>query len=281
MYASGTTGAQSVSGWATAISTGPSDESTQTVTFAVTVQSGSGIFTGTPTIAANGTLSFTLNGTTGLAVLNVRLADSGGTANGGVNQSAIQTFTINAGGVNSPPSFTKGADVTVLEDSGAATYNAWATSISPGPVADAAQTVSFNATATNTSLFSAQPTVSSSGVLSFTPAANQFGSTTVSVTAVDNGGTAGGGSNSSAAQTFTITITAVNDAPTLSIPSPSVAGGENGGPRSIAGFASAAAGPNETGQTPFTYTVAQTSGSATLFSAANGGVAPAISRPEC
>ncbi|HYR29854.1 MAG TPA: hypothetical protein VEU30_15395, partial [Thermoanaerobaculia bacterium] len=275
-YAGGT-GSQSVPGWATAISSGPSDESAQTLTFSVTVRSGASIFTGTPSLASNGTLTLPLNGTTGLAVLDVRLSDNGGTANGGSNQSAIQTFTVNVGNVNSPPSFTKGVDVTVLEDSGLATYAGWATSISPGPVSDAGQIVTFNVTAANPALFATQPAVSTAGELTFTPAANQFGSTTVTVTAVDDGPGTGGGVNTSDPQTFTITLTAVNDAPALSIPSPSVSGGENGGPRSLSGFAAAAAGPNETGQTPFTYTVTQTGGSATLFATANGGVAPAIS----
>ncbi|MBV9493773.1 MAG: tandem-95 repeat protein, partial [Acidobacteria bacterium] len=276
-YASGTSGLQTVAGWATGISAGPSDESAQTLTFSVTVRSGSSIFTGTPALASNGTLTFTLNGTTGLAVIDVRLADSGGTANGGVNQSAIQTFTINAGNVNTPPSFVKGSDITVLEDSGPATYPGWATAISPGSASESSQTVSFTVTASTPSLFSTQPTVDASGTLTFVPAANQFGSTTVTVRAVDNGGTAGGGVNTSDPQTFTLTITGVNDAPTLSIPSPSVTGGENGGPRSIANFAVTTAGPSETGQTPFTYTVVQTGGSATLFDSANGGAAPSIS----
>ncbi|MGN6187148.1 MAG: beta strand repeat-containing protein, partial [Thermoanaerobaculia bacterium] len=275
-YGAGTTGLQTVSGWATSISAGPADESAQTLTFSVALR-GASIFTGTPAIASNGTFTFTLNGTTGLAYLDVRLSDNGGTANGGVNQSAIQTFTINAGNVNSPPSFVKGSNITVLEDSGLATYGGWATAISPGPAADAGQTIAFTVVAATPALFSTQPTVNAAGDLSFVPAANQFGTTNVTVQAIDDGGTTGGGVNASDIQTFTITITGVNDAPTLSIPSASVSGGENGGLRSIANFAVATAGPNETGQTPFTYTVVQTGGSASLFDTGNGGVAPAIS----
>ena len=45
--------------------------------------------------------------------------DNGGTANGGVDASPTQTFTITVTSVNDAPSFTKGADVTVLENSGA------------------------------------------------------------------------------------------------------------------------------------------------------------------
>ena len=48
------------------------------------------------------------------------LHDNGGTANGGVDTSATQTFTITVTAVNDAPSFTKGADQTVAEDAGAA-----------------------------------------------------------------------------------------------------------------------------------------------------------------
>src|SRR5205085_5287034 len=65
----------------------------------------------------------------------------------------------------------------------------------------------------NHALFSAQPTIDGSGNLSYTLTANANGSATVTVQAHDDGGTANGGSNTSAAQTFTITATPVNDAP--------------------------------------------------------------------
>ena len=42
----------------------------------------------------------------------------------------------------------------------------------------------------------------------------------MSVRIHDNGGTANGGVDTSAAQTFTITVTAVNDAPVNSVPGP-------------------------------------------------------------
>jgi hypothetical protein len=54
------------------------------------------------------------------------------------------------------------------------------------------------------------------GTLTYTPAANANGSATVTVTLFDDGGTANGGSDTSAPQTFTITVNPVNDRPTLS-----------------------------------------------------------------
>jgi hypothetical protein len=54
----------------------------------------------------------------------------------------------------------------------------------------------------------------STGSISYTPVANQSGSAVITVTVMDNGGTAGGGVNSFA-RTFTVNVTAVNDPPTL------------------------------------------------------------------
>jgi hypothetical protein len=57
--------------------------------------------------------------------------------------------------------------------------------------------------------------VSPTGTLTYTPAADANGATTVSVTAQDDGGTANGGSDASASQVFTITLVPVNDAPSF------------------------------------------------------------------
>ena len=123
-------------------------------------------------------------------------------------------FTITVTPVNDVPSFTKGANQTVNEDVTAQSVASWATAISAGPN-DSGQTLTFTCTAANSALFSAQPAISTAGVLTYTPAANAYGSSTVSVTLKDNGGVANGGVDTSAAQVFTITVTPVNDAPTL------------------------------------------------------------------
>src|SRR5205085_883269 len=110
-------------------------------------------------------------------------------------------------------SFTKGADQTVVEDDGAQTVSGWATAISAGPPNEATQTVNFIVSNNNGGLFSVPPAVSTTGTLTYTPAANANGSAIVTVQIHDNGGTASGGVDTSTAQTFTITVTAVNDAP--------------------------------------------------------------------
>ncbi|MCA9217763.1 MAG: hypothetical protein KDB27_32060, partial [Planctomycetales bacterium] len=117
------------------------------------------------------------------------------------------------GTANVAPSFTTGADQVVAEDSGPQTVMAWATNISPGPASESSQLVDFIVSNDNTALFAAQPTISSDGTLTYTPAADAFGLATVSVLLHDDGGTASGGSDTSAPQLFTISISPVNDAP--------------------------------------------------------------------
>ena len=86
----------------------------------------------------------------------------------------------------------------------------------PGPANEAGQALNFIVSNNNNALFSVQPAVAANGTLTYTPAANANGSATVTVQVHDNGGVANGGVDTSAAQTFTITVTAVNDLPTIS-----------------------------------------------------------------
>jgi hypothetical protein len=117
--------------------------------------------------------------------------------------------------VNDAPTFTKGANQTVNEDAEAQTVSGWATGKSAGPSDESGQELTYSTSNTNNALFSIQPSVASNGTLTYTPAANKSGSATVTVTLTDNGGTANGGVNQSS-QTFTITVSPVNDTPTAS-----------------------------------------------------------------
>ena len=108
-----------------------------------------------------------------------------------------------------------GADQTVNEDSGVQTAAGWATALSTGPADEAGQSTSFTVTNNNNALFLVQPSVISNGTISYTPAANANGVATVTVYIKDNGGIANGGAGTSAVQTFTITVTVVNDAPSF------------------------------------------------------------------
>jgi uncharacterized repeat protein (TIGR01451 family) len=81
--------------------------------------------------------------------------------------------------------------------------------------------LSITATSDNTGLIP-NPTVSYTspnaiGTLSFMPVPNQTGSAIITVTLTDNGGTANGGVNT-IVRTFTVTVSAVNDAPVNIVP---------------------------------------------------------------
>src|SRR5439155_1211448 len=145
----------------------------------------------------------------GTANITVTVNRTGGPEN--------KTFLLTVTPVNDAPTFTVGPDQTINEDAGAQTVNAWATNISAGAPDESAQTLTFQiAGNTNPSLFSVQPSINSgSGNVNFTSATNASGSATITVNLKDNGGTANGGVDTSAPQTFTITVNAVNDAPTF------------------------------------------------------------------
>jgi CSLREA domain-containing protein len=121
--------------------------------------------------------------------------------------SAAATVTINVTAVNDAPSFTKGPDVTVTAAAGP--YSAaWATAISAGPANESGQGLTFLVTGnTNPGLFSAAPAIAANGTLTFTPAPNANGQATITVVLKDNAGTANGGQDTSAPQSFTITVT--------------------------------------------------------------------------
>jgi hypothetical protein len=83
-----------VAGWATGISAGPADEAGQRLGFVVETTN-AGLFAMAPAIAPNGTLTYAPRKVArGMATVTVRLRDDGGTANGAMDTSASQAFTI-------------------------------------------------------------------------------------------------------------------------------------------------------------------------------------------
>src|SRR5206468_94130 len=119
----------------------------------------------------------------------------------------ISSFTLTVNSVNDPAGFTIGPNSTITEDSGPILLTGWATNISTGPANESSQAVTFLITGnTNPGLFSAGPAVASSGTLSFTPAPDANGSADITIVAQDNGGTASGGADTSAPQSFHIEV---------------------------------------------------------------------------
>jgi hypothetical protein len=236
-------GAQTIGGWATAISPGPADEAGQSVTFTASADD-PGLFAAQPAVAADGTLTFTPAADTyGVATVTVVAHDDGGTANGGTDASAPRTFTITIEPVNDAPSFTAGGDQTMLEDGGAKSISGWATAVSPGPANEGSQSVTFTAVANNVGLFAVPPAVATNGTLTYTPAPDANGVATVTVVAHDNGGTANGGVDDSPPRTFTVTVAAVNDAPSFNA-GPDQTAVSLLGPQTVPGWATAImAGP--------------------------------------
>ena len=199
-------GANSVTAFAT-FSPGPANEAAQTLIAYTLSNTSNALFSAQPAIDNLGRLTFTpATNANGSATVTVVAHDNGGTVNGGVDKTT-NTFTITVTPVNDAPSFTKGSDQVVLANAGAQTVPAWATAISAGPANESAQLLNFLVTNTSNSLFSAQPALAPNGTLTFTPATNALGTATVTVRLHDDGGTLNGGVDTSAPQTFTITIT--------------------------------------------------------------------------
>ncbi len=192
-------------------------------------------------------------------------AASGATFNltiGGVDTSVAQTFTLTVKFVNEPPSFSlptpPPATVTVLQDAGPQTVHNFATNILPGPgPAEAGLTVSFIVTNVSytdpyfTTLFSAGPAISPTGTLTFTTAPFANGSATITVVAMNNGVTTNGGVATSAAQTFVIDVTPVNDPPTFALEGNSLSVPMDSGLQTVSPWATniSAGPPDQVGQT--------------------------------
>lgn len=143
-------------------------------------------------------------------------------------------FGDTASVANVAPSFVKGENQVLAEDSGTQTVTGWATDISPGAPGESGQVVNFVVTSDNPGLFSTSPQISPDGTLTFTSALNASGIAVVTVTLHDDGGTLDGGIDASSPQEFTITVMPVNDAPTdISLSNSSVA--ENAGAGALVG----------------------------------------------
>ncbi len=201
-------GAYAHAGWALTLSAGNVWEAAQPVAFVLT-NSNPALFASAPTVSTTGTLSFTpAPNAFGSATLGVRLKD----ADGALSGSTTLTITITA--FNDAPTVPV-TDVTVLEDAGAFSQSGW-TTITAGPNEGTQSITSVGTTNDNNALFSVQPNLTAAGELTFTPADDAFGEATVTVTVTDNGPTGTGHVNTAQA-TFKITVTPVNDAPTITI----------------------------------------------------------------
>lgn len=166
-----------------------------------------GLFSAQPSVSSGGTLTYTPAADAfGSATVTVVAHDNGGTDNGGDDSSAPVSFSITVAPVNDAPRFSAGGDQTAVSLLGAQSVSGWAGGISPGPANEGSQSVSFVVTTNRPELFAVQPAVSPDGTLTYKPKLLAVGVATVTVRAVDNGGSANGGVDTSAQQSCTITI---------------------------------------------------------------------------
>src|SRR5206468_2433817 len=115
---------------------------------------------------------------------------------------------------NHPPTLNAISSRTVLEDSGASAVAL--SGIGRGAPSESAQTLTLSGSSSVPAVIPT-PTFSAitgtSSTLTFTPAADQNGASTITVTLQDNGGTVNAGADT-IQRPFTVTVTPVNDSPT-------------------------------------------------------------------
>lgn len=148
-----------------------------------------GSFSYTPDPDLNGTHTFTYQASDGSASSNTA------------------TVTIAVTPVNDAPSFTVGNNSVSHPAAGPAYSQPFASNASAGPADESSQTLTYLAiiAPADAAFFTVSPAVSVNGTLTFTPS-GVAGSVPVTVRLQDNGGTANGGSDTSADVALTITL---------------------------------------------------------------------------
>ena len=266
-------GSQTVDGFATFDPGDPSESSQMVLAYTVSGITNAALFSTEPAIDVDGNLTYTLvDNAFGASDFSVVVQDDGGTADGGVDTSDPQVFTITVTGINDAPSFSAIDPPTVTLDAGAQTVTDFAT-FDPGNAFESTQSVmAYSVTGvTNGALFSTPPAIDNAGNLTYTPAAGMTGTSDFTVAVQDDGGTADGGVDTSTTQTFTITVSGTpNSQPTFTASDPPAVA-QDSGAQTVTGFATFDPGAaSEAGQMVLAYTISAISNAA-LFS-----VAPAI-----
>ena len=151
---------------------------------------------------------------------NLALVSTVGQAEAGVRVTwgtqALETGFWHAAGLhNAAPTLTAIPNpAAILEDAGQQTVNL--SGISAGPADESWQALTVTATSSNPALVPnpvvTYTTANAAWTLKYTPVANVNGTVLITVVVSDDGGTANGGMNA-VTNTFTVAVTAVNDAP--------------------------------------------------------------------
>ncbi len=229
----------------TGISSGAANE-TQTITVVATSDNTGLIPNPTVTYTsanATGTLQYTpVAGQSGTALVTVTVMDDGGTANGGAD-TTVDTFTVSVTSVNDPPTITGPGNQTILEDGATAALSVTVDDPDGDPNALVLSATSSNQTLIqdgNLSLGGA----GTARTITVTPAPDGNGGPVTITLTVDDGGAA----NNTAMTTFDVSVTAVNDAPTINaIPNPAAIPEDSG--QQTVNMSGISAGPSNETQT--------------------------------
>jgi alpha-tubulin suppressor-like RCC1 family protein len=142
----------------------------------------------------------------GSASVSITTNDLGNSGTGGA-KSDSDTFTISVNAINDRPSFAIGGSSSTIDQMGEPrVINGLITSSSSGPSDEAAQTLSYQITTDSDSAFTSLPTLSAAGLLSFTPKIYTNKTVVLTIIAVDNGGVAGGGLDTSVPVTLSLVL---------------------------------------------------------------------------
>jgi hypothetical protein len=199
----------------------------ETQFLAVTAVSNNASLIADPTVAytsddATGSLKFTpLEDQNGTTTITVTVTDGGldndlNTTDDNLTHS--ETFTVAVNPVNDDPTLSQPDDLTMDEDASEQTVNLTGITAGGGET----QPLRVTASSNNTNLVP-NPTVTytsdeTSGSIKFTPITDATGGAVITVS-VEDGGSDGdlstSGDNATTSQTFTLTVNAVNDLPTL------------------------------------------------------------------
>src|SRR5204863_60238 len=184
-----------------------------------------------------------------------------------------RTFTVTVTAVNDAPTLDPIADpAAILEGAAVQTVNLAGIATGGGE----SQALTVTATSSNTALIP-NPAVSytspnATGSLSYTPVPGVNGTATITVTVMDNGG-----GTDTVTRTFVVSVTPVDDAPTLNAIADPAPIGEDAGLQSIT-LAGITAGAGDTQALAVTLMpAANQSGTATFTIAVSDGVASATS----
>ena len=182
------------------------DNDSDTLTFSLNTSPTNGI----ATVNADGSFTYTPNADySGSDSFTVLVADG----NGGTDVALVEVTIL---GVNDAPSFTlSGNPPAIDEDAGAQTVAGFAAGISAGPANESGQNLTFDLSVIGGNLtFANTPAIdTATGNLTYQTAPNANGTATIQVLLRDDGGTLNGGVDTSAPQTFVISVNPINDPP--------------------------------------------------------------------